>query len=529
MNTTRMPSTLVSTLTLTVLLALGACAEDPSSDVSAFQEQPPDLNEDETTSEVKEAPAFGQQDARNMPALPNSVNNRYIVRLRDDVRDPVGKADELARKHGASRRHVFGHAIKGFTLLNLPEAELEALTRDPSVLSVREDVQVPLAYVNQSRPGWALDRIDQSSGFNGSFESYFHGGGTHIYIVDSGIQGNHVEFKGRLGAGVNTCDGTQPTYDELGHGTSVASAAGGSSLGVARESTLHPVKITDNGSAWASDAVAGVDWVVANAKYPAVLNFSLGGDNDSIADALAGAIRANITVVKAAGNDHEDACTDESNTVLGVIVVGATDSADKRTSFSDYGVCLSLFAPGMDVLVADNSGASMYTTDDGTSFAAPYVAGVAAAMLAQDPTLEPEVVEAYIRSSAWAGVVQDWNANSPNLLLNSHHQVASITGRSDIISGYVGEDPAVTYTWTAKTLGGSGVWTFKWERSINGGAFSQIGTSKSVSLTVQPGSKYSMILRLTATSLGRAVVRTHGVKVIVDDICTNPRLCPDEF
>jgi subtilisin family serine protease len=469
---------------------------------------------------------LGQQDARELPLLPSKVENRYIVRLRDDTADVRGKADRLASQHAASRRHVFGNTIKGFTLVNLSDRELESLRQDPDVVSVEKDVKMRANYVNQANPDWALDRIDQASGLNMSFVSYFHGTGTHVYIVDSGVRGDHQEFTGRIGNGVNTYDSTAPTYDEGGHGTMVASAAAGKTLGVAREATIHPVKITDDDWAWASDMVAGIDWVTANAKYPAVLNLSYDGSMDMIADALTRAVQKRITVVKAAGNEHEDACTDESNQASGVIVAAASDRNDQRSAFSDYGPCVSLFAPGVGVRVADWITPYAYATVNGTSFSAPYTAGVAAAMLGQDPTLTPYMVAMYLGSSAWAGRIQDWQANTPNLLLNSHHQAASISGKSEINSGTTYDGVPTTHTWTAKTLGGSTAWTYKWERSLNGTtSYTTIGTSKSVSLTVQPGSKYTMSLRLTASSLGRTVVVYRPVKVLPEDYCPSQKVC----
>jgi subtilisin family serine protease len=531
-KTTTLASTL-SILSLLAPLSLGACAElgdATDAEFAALDEDPESeaAAEDSAHAEFRAIVAsergVGAHEARALPPLPEQVENRYIVRLRDDVEEPLRDADELTRRHGGVRRHVYASTIKGFTVANLTPAGLKALRDDPNVVSVTEDKKVPAAAYVQSNPDWSLDRIDQESGLNMSFSGHHQGSGVHVYVVDSGVR-SHQEFGSRLSTGVNTYDSHDPTWDESGHGTAVASAAAGNTRGVARSATIHPVKITDRDWAWASDLIAGVDWVTQHASYPAVINLSYDGSLDSIADALSRAIQKGITVVKAAGNEHESACTDEGNVASGVIAVGATDSSDQRSSFSDYGPCISIFAPGVSMSLAWWVTANSYATVSGTSFSAPLVAGVAAAMLGQDKYLRPHQVKGYLQTSAFAGKVQDWSANSPNLLLNAWHQAVSATGVSDIVSGYPGVETATTYTWTAKTLGGNGSWTYKWERSINGGAYGQVGTGKTLSLSVAPGTDAHWSLRISATSVGRTVVAYRPVDIVTDDLCTNPKLC----
>ncbi|MDX2092565.1 MAG: S8 family serine peptidase [Kofleriaceae bacterium] len=526
MKTTNLAPILLSLLSTTACLAPDASddASDPRA-IDGDELAETEAIEDAIARGLLEAP--GIHDARELPALPAQVTTRYVVRLRDGVTDVIGEANRLSKKHGGVRRHVFGSTIKGFTVVNLSEAKLAELRADPNVISVEPDVRIKAAFASQANPGWGLDRMDQANGLNLAYQSYREGTGVHIYVVDSGIRGDHAEFSGRLTStnNVNTYDTSSPNTDSDGHGTAVASYAAGATTGTARKATIHSVKITNGDWAWESDLIAGVDWVTANAQKPAVLNLSYDGSTDAIASALQAAIQKRIVVVKAAGNEHESACTDESNEVAGVIVVGATDNADNRSSFSDYGPCLSLFAPGVGVRGASIAGPNSFMSGNGTSFSAPYVAGIAAMMLEQRPLLTSHQVEAFLAQTAWAGKVQDWAANSPNLLANVRFFSASQSGPTDIYSGLPGIDDPTSYTWTASTLGGWGAQTYKWERSINGGPYSVVGTASTLTLTIQPGTKQVMSLRVTVTSDGRTAIANKVVDIKPEEVCVKYNVC----
>jgi subtilisin family serine protease len=492
---TRRAAALATTLTALGLSPLSGCLDgEPISD----------------DAEVE----AGTQEVLAAPPLPAQVTSRYVVTLRSDAADAGAVADHLTRAHGGQRRHVYRGGAKGFSVVNLPPGAVEALRRDPAVKRVVEDRQMK-ADTTQLSPGWGLDRMDDSHGLDNSFDFFFDGKGTHIYIVDSGIRGDHIDLADRLGVGVNVFDSSSAyaaaTYF---HGTAVASAAGGATAGVARGATLHAVKITDTNTAWLSDMIDGIEWVADHAIQPAVLNLSFEGDDSSVVDALEYAVSKGIVVVKAAGNNGVEACNDDTgNTAQGVIIVGATNSADQRASFSDYGPCVGIFAPGAGVRVATNSSSTAFASGSGTSFAAPYVAGIGAALLAQGvPAFQ---VFAGIGTSAWQGQLTNLGAGSPNLLANSQHTYATLKGPSQVDSGYASE-PTSTQTWTADTSGGNKVWTFKWERE-QFGFYNVVGTGQSLTLSIVSGSNYSMNLRLTATSSGKTTVSTRHVTVKSED------------
>lgn len=514
--------TLRSSLLLAALapLTLAACADD----LIPTQAAPAD-------GALAAASPTGQQRRDETGPRPDSIFNRYIIRFRDDVGRPEEVSRTLVGQHGGVRKNVYEHVFKGFAVVNLPARAVDALRRNPNVALVEEDRrETANAVQTVGADGWALDRMDQPSlPLNQAYNFFFNGAGVHIYIVDSGIRGDHVEFAGRLGRGENEAswDWTSPYTDNFGHGTQAASAAGGATLGAARGATLHSVKITGDADVWSSDIVDGIDWVVGNTERPAVLNLSYKGATQSVADALQRALNAGIVVVKAAGNDNVDACGySPANQVANVILVGGTNSNDWRRNTSNWGSCVDIFAPGGNVLLAGHGSSTETITNTGTSFAAPYVAGVAALMLQQRPTMGWADVNTALRASAFSGVLSGINAGSPNLLLNAQHHYAPITGPYSINS-YT----ASTKTWSTSPLGGDGSWSFQWDVSVNGGAFTTVSNGSSYSRSIPAGSTFSMAVRLTATSAGRTLVNTKNVNVYSEapepvDECTNWKICP---
>ena len=164
--------------------------------------------------------------------------------------------------------------------------------------------------------------------------------------------------------------------------------------------------------------IAGVDWVAANHQKPAVANMSLGGGNSEALDtAVRNAIAAGVAFAVAAGNDNADACSGSPNRVAEAITVGSTTSTDARSSFSNFGSCLDIYAPGSSIVSASHSSDTGAAILSGTSMAAPHVAGAAARYLAANPTATPDDVVNALTSNATAGVVSDAKAGSPNLLL----------------------------------------------------------------------------------------------------------------
>jgi hypothetical protein len=345
------------------------------------------------------------------------IAGRYIA-----VLEPGTDVEALARQvhgsHGAKVRHKYQRGLKGLSL-ELSEADALVLARDPRVQFVEED-----AVVSASSP-WGLDRIDQRSlPLDGTFVSGGSGAGVTVYIVDTGIAAGHAEFDGRVGAGFSSVVGDPGTADCNGHGTHVAGVVGGSTYGVAKSATLVPVRVLDCGGAGTvSTVLAGLDWILdrqATSPGPAVANMSLGGTQSSAVDLeVERLVLAGVTTVVAAGNDNTDACNTSPARVPAALTVGASDETDARASFSNYGNCVDLFAPGSNILSAWYDSTDEAALASGTSSAAPFVAGVAALWLEAYPSASPAAVSQTILSQATSDALSDGGAGSPNRLLYS--------------------------------------------------------------------------------------------------------------
>ncbi len=279
--------------------------------------------------------------------------------------------------------------------------------------------------IQDPAPSWGLDRIDQRTlPLSGTFvySATGNGAGVRAYIVDTGVLSTHSEFSGRLVAGFTAINDGRGTEDCNGHGTHVAGTVAGTIYGAAKEATIVPVRVLDcQGSGMVSGVIAGLDWIVKDhVSGPAVVNMSLGGGASAALDAaVLAVVDDGVTVVVAAGNSTADACTSSPSRVAQAVTVGATTSADARASYSNFGSCLDLFAPGSLITSAWNTATTATKTISGTSMAAPHAAGVAAALLSLTPTLSPAEVASALILSATTDVVTDARTGSPNLLLFS--------------------------------------------------------------------------------------------------------------
>nr|5WSL_A Chain A, keratinase [Meiothermus taiwanensis WR-220]5WSL_B Chain B, keratinase [Meiothermus taiwanensis WR-220]5WSL_C Chain C, keratinase [Meiothermus taiwanensis WR-220] len=277
----------------------------------------------------------------------------------------------------------------------------------------------------QTGATWGLDRIDQRTlPLSGTFTYSNTGSGVNAYIIDTGIRVSHSEFGGRATAVFDAIGDGQNGNDCNGHGTHVAGTVGGTVYGVAKSVRLYAVRVLNcSGSGSNSGVIAGVDWVRQNARRPAVANMSLGGGASSALDtAVNNAINAGITFALAAGNSNRDACQFSPARVTAGITVGATTSTDARASYSNYGSCLDLFAPGSSITSAWISSDTSTNTISGTSMATPHVAGVAALYLQSNPSASPATVRNAIVGNATSGVVSNAGRRSPNLLLYSNYE-----------------------------------------------------------------------------------------------------------
>jgi len=362
------------------------------------------------------APATGDiRQAGSATAVPGS----YIVVLKDGTAATVrDRATGLADKYDGAVDEVYSKVVRGFAT-SMSERAARRLAADPAVAYVEQNQVVKLADT-QTGATWGLDRIDQASLPLSTTYTYPNtASSVHAYIIDTGILTTHSQFGGRAVSGYDFVDSDSNATDCNGHGTHVAGTVGGSTYGVAKAVQLVGVRVLDcEGSGTTAGVISGINWVTSNAIKPAVANMSLGGGTSTTLDtAVSNSIAAGITYGIAGGNDSADACNYSPARVATAITVGATTSADARASYSNYGSCLDIFAPGSSITSAWYSSTTATNTISGTSMATPHVVGVAALVLQANPSYTPAQVASYLTSNAVSGKVTSPGTGSPNLLL----------------------------------------------------------------------------------------------------------------
>ena len=355
----------------------------------------------------------------------NKIENNYIVVLDDSVIGPRGNfsiapyvAQEMVATHRGQLKHLYQHALNGFAVEMTPE-EAEALSQDFRVAYVEED-GIVTADATQSNPPWGLDRIDQRNlPLNAIYTFNWTGSGVRAYVIDTGIRTTHTQFGGRASNVFDAFGGSGA--DCNGHGTHVSGTIGGSTYGVAKSALLRGVRVLDcNGSGSNSGVVAGVDWVTNNHINPAVANMSLGGGASSALDtAVNNLANSGVPIAVAAGNSNANACNTSPARAANAITVGSTTTSDARSSFSNFGTCLDLFAPGSGILSSWFSSDTATATLSGTSMASPHVAGVAALYKQANPGASATTTRNAIVNGATTNVVTNAGTGSPNRLLYS--------------------------------------------------------------------------------------------------------------
>jgi hypothetical protein len=374
-----------------------------------------------------------------------AIPGRYLVVLKDTgslrAAGVAASAGALAGKYSGKIRSIWERSLSGFSVA-MSEAAAKRLAADPDVAYVEQDQVVQLADTQDNPPSWGLDRVDQRNRPLDNTYSYdvVQAPQVTAYIVDTGIRITHNEFGGRASYGwdftnnlplANDCH-TTPTGG--GHGTHVAGTVGGKTYGVAKNVKLVAVKVFDcSGKATSTSIQDGVEWVTTHAVKPAVANVSIGyeckdgggnpapcplGTGQAVKDAIKNSIAAGISWVVAGGNENIHSCHSPYPQTAGVIAVGSVDLADGKSAFSNWGGCIDLWAPGEGIVSASNVNDTAPRTSQGTSMAAPHVAGAIALMMARPgPAKNPAELKAQLLAETTPNVITGLDAESPNKLL----------------------------------------------------------------------------------------------------------------
>jgi subtilisin family serine protease len=365
-------------------------------------------------------------------------DKRFIVVFKDNVVGAQATTDQMVAAIGTTADYVYSSALHGFAA-RMSDAAAASLRKDPRVAYVDQDKPVHADITQSPTPSWGLDRIDQVNlPLNNSYTYPNTGAGVHFYGIDTGILGGingtattpHNDIAGRLSTGIDEITIGGKANDCNGHGTHTATTAAGTTFGVAKAATLHPVRVLDcGGSGSFAQVIAGINWVTSDHQaHPgqnSVANMSLGGGLDPATNtAVRNSIAAGVVYSLSAGNSFgADACFQSPAAVTEGLTVMAFDINDRIANFSNIGTCTDLGGPGVNITAGWIGSPSATNTISGTSMSAPHVAGVAMLYLAANPGQTVAQVNAAIVNNATNGIIKGvgggaFPANTPNKNLN---------------------------------------------------------------------------------------------------------------
>ncbi|MBD0328907.1 MAG: S8 family peptidase [Thermoleophilia bacterium] len=333
----------------------------------------------------------------------DAAADRYIVVLKDGI-DAAAVASQHARAHGAGIAHVYGHALNGYAAV-IPNQRVAAIRSDSRVAYVEPDGAVAVANHQQTLP-WGVNKVDADTSSTTAGDGSGAITNVNVYVIDTGVDTGHRDLN--IAGHVNFAGGQN--RDCHGHGTHVAGTVAARDdhydvVGVAPGAPITGVKVLGcSGSGTWSGVIAGIDWVTANARKPAIANMSLGGGaNQAVDDAVRRSAASGVFYAVAAGNEGANACNSSparagAGTNNGIATVAATDSSDREASWSNYGSCVDIWAPGVSVLSTRRGGGT--TTMSGTSMASPHTGGGGALYLSSNTGASPSTVESALKSTA---------------------------------------------------------------------------------------------------------------------------------
>jgi subtilisin family serine protease len=433
--------TLTFTPTLPITTETSEPVEPTQSDANYVLDQPmgiptlpveytaePTITPTETPT-LEASPTAGDLAPLLIPKGGPIQTGQYIVVYKSSYKVSRHETEIKGRikEKGGRVKRVFSKSLNGVSV-SLDNQALKAMRENPDVAYIEADMVINVdeallsANAIQTGATWGLDRIDQVSiPLNGTYQYQASGAGVNVYVIDSGILSTHSEFGGRVNLAFDSVGDGQNGTDCQGHGTHVAGIIGGNTYGVAKNVNLFAVRVLNcSGSGTTSSVIAGIDWVTQNHSGPSVANLSLGGSSSTALDtALNNMINSGVIAVVAAGNANNNACSYSPARVPNAITVGSTTSDDVRSSFSNYGSCVDIFAPGSGIKSAIASSDSATASMSGTSMASPHVAGVAALYLEEHPGASVGSVTDAILSNASSGVISDAGSGAPTRLVYS--------------------------------------------------------------------------------------------------------------